>query len=103
MCWEGDWGVLGVIWREYKIAWFKLGEGHGDLEGLRRSLKDVREGGMRFQGSWWALGGSLRVLGVTGRDVSEKEGLEEDRGWETRGWNEVGCAGKKWMLPAARC
>ena len=44
-------------------------------------------------GSGWTLGGSSRLLGVTGSDLSEPEGA--GKRLESRGWDEVGCAGKR--------
>ncbi|RLV62375.1 hypothetical protein DV515_00019381, partial [Chloebia gouldiae] len=52
------------------------------LEGLRRGLEDTGEDGM---GSWGMFGGIGESL----------EDLEGDWGWKSRGWDEVGCAGKR--------
>lgn len=88
--------MLGVTGREFEITWIKLRERLGGLEWLRRSLKDAGKSGMGFWGSWWTLGGSFGVLGVTGRDFREPgEEMEKDQRPENRGWNEINYAGKR--------
>ncbi|XP_059727598.1 uncharacterized protein LOC132340553 [Haemorhous mexicanus] len=66
--WESHWAVLGATGKELKGAVLELEEGLGAWQWLGRGLGDAGEGEMGLGGSWWALGGSLGVLGVTGRE-----------------------------------
>ncbi|RLV63270.1 hypothetical protein DV515_00018441, partial [Chloebia gouldiae] len=74
-------GVLGETAGCAGSNWEGLGEQAVGLEGLRRGLEDTGEGGMGYWGMFGGAGLSL-------------EGLEGDWGWKSRGWDEVGCAGK---------
>ena len=72
--------MLGVTGREFERARNTLGERFRSLEWLRRNLQEAGEGGMRFRASWWILGGSLVVLGVTGRDLRRPRGAGKREG-----------------------